>query len=76
MNKPKVGGIWKIQRAKWIFENTKKGDIIYENSMKVKFWSSDMDFHDLVILTLKRLPDKTWFEIIKEKLCRLWKQKK
>ena len=32
MNKPKVGEIWKIQRDKWIFENTKKGDIIYENS--------------------------------------------
>ena len=81
MNKPKVGEIWKIQRAKQIFKNTKKGDIIYENSMKikvlnVKFWSSDMDFHDLIILTLKRLPDKTWLEIIKEKSCRLWKQKK
>ena len=25
-----------------------------------------MDFHDLIILTLKRLPDKTWFEIIKK----------
>ena len=81
MNKPKVGEIWKIQRARWIFKNTKKGDIIYENGMKikvlkVKFWSSDMDFHNLIILTLKRLPDKTWVEIIKEKLCRLWKQKK
>ena len=36
MNKPKVGEIWKIQRAKWIFKNTKKGDIIYDNSMKIK----------------------------------------
>lgn len=41
--------------------------------LNVKFWSSDMDFHDLIILTLKRLPDKTWLEIIKEKFYKLWK---
>lgn len=73
MENPKVGEVWKIDREVFFFGKVKKGDILIEDGMRtkvldVKYWSSEMDFHDNMIITLKRLPDKTWFEIVGNKL--------
>ena len=66
MENPKVGDIWEIV---YFFGKVKKGEILLKDDMRtkvldVRYWSSEMDFHDNMTITLKRLPDKTWFEIV------------
>lgn len=73
MENPKVGDVWKIRRSVFFFGKVRKGEIILKNGIKtkvldVKYWSSEMDFHDNMTITLKRLPDKTWLEIVGNKL--------
>ena len=69
MENPKVGDIWEIRRSVYFFGKVKKGEILLKDDMRtkvldVRYWSSEMDFHDNMTITLKRLPDKTWFEIV------------
>jgi hypothetical protein len=69
MENPKVGDVWKIRRSVFFFGKVRKGDILHKDGIRtkvldVKYWSSEMDFHDNMTITLKRLPDKTWFEIV------------
>lgn len=73
MENPKVGDVWKIRRSVYFFGKVKKGEILLKDDMRtkvldVKYWSSEMDFHDNMTITLKRLPDKTWLEIVENKL--------
>lgn len=60
---PKVGEIWTVTRKRYLFDRLKKGDVFYHEGyrlelMKKRYWSSEMDCNDLVILTLRRLTDE------------------
>ena len=68
---PKVGDIWTITRNRYLFDHLKKGDVFYHEGyrlelMKKRYWSSEMDCNDLVVLTLRRLTDKVPEEKPKE----------
>jgi hypothetical protein len=68
---PKVGEIWTVTRRRDFFDRLKKGDVFYHEGyrlelIKKRYWSSEMDCNDLVVLTLRRLPDKVPKEKPKE----------
>ena len=68
---PKVGEIWTVVRRRRLFDHLKEGDVFYHEGhrlelMKKRYWSSEMDYNDLVVLTLRRVTEKVPEEKAKE----------
>lgn len=68
---PKIGEIWTVTRYRDYFDRYKKGDVFNYNGYRLevirkRYWSSEMDCNDLVVLTLRRLTDKVPEEKPKE----------
>lgn len=81
--KPKVGEIWTVTRKRRLFDHLKRGDVFEYNGYRLevirkRYWSSEMDCNDLVVLTLRRLTDevleKTSKETIITRLKKYFKQ--